>query len=409
MNVLVTTEARFDRTPDGACWTQTVFDRSFWSRYLDVFDGVRVLARVRHVPQPPSGWRRVDGERIIIVPVPYYHGALQYLARRHRVVAAVRTAAAKADAVVLRVPAVFAPMLHSQLIGERRPYAVEVVGDPEQIFAPGAIAHPLRPVVRRLLARQQRIQCLGAAAAGYVTRGVLQRIYPPAATALSTNYSSIELDPAAFASEPRTTSGASGAPRIVAVGSLEQLYKGPDVLIEAVSRLLARGVDVCMVWLGDGALRRMLEHKVSALRLERRIRFAGELLPGGPVRDELDRADLFVMTSRSEGLPRAMIEAMARALPCIGTHVGGIPELLTPEDMVAPGDPAALAEAIARVLGDPARMARMSARNLERAAEYRADVLRARRIALYLYLRERTAAWAQAKSVIAAEPVTLTS
>jgi glycosyltransferase involved in cell wall biosynthesis len=311
--------------------------------------------------------------------------------------------------VILRVPAVLAPILHAQLTGERRPYAVEVVGDPDQIFAPGALSHPLRPLLRRLLARQQRAQCLGAVAAGYVTRGVLQRIYPPSATALSTNYSSIELDPAAFAGAPRQGPKSPGTRRIVAVGSLEQLYKGPDVLIAAVSRLLARGMDARMVWLGDGALRSMLEQKVSALGLADRIRFAGELLPGDPVRQEIDRADLFVMASRSEGLPRALIEAMSRAVPCVGTHVGGIPELLAPDDMVAPGDSAALAETIARVLSDPARMARMSARNLETAAEYRADLLRARRIVLYRHLRERTAAWAQARSAIVGEPATLTT
>jgi glycosyltransferase involved in cell wall biosynthesis len=111
------------------------------------------------------------------------------------------------------------------------------------------------------------------------------------------------------------------------------------------------------------------------------------------VRAALDHADLFVLPSRTEGLPRAMIEAMARALPCIGSTVGGIPELLPPEDLVPPGDAAALARKIREVVCDPDRMARMSARNLEQARQYREDALSGRRIAFYQRVREVTEAW----------------
>ena len=88
-----------------------------------------------------------------------------------------------------------------------------------------------------------------------------------------------------------------------------------------------------------------------------------------------------------------MIEAMARALPCIGSAVGGIPELLPLEDLVPPGDAAALARKIREVVGDPGRMARMSARNLEKAKEYGEETLRTRRLEFYLQVKEHTRAW----------------
>jgi glycosyltransferase involved in cell wall biosynthesis len=122
------------------------------------------------------------------------------------------------------------------------------------------------------------------------------------------------------------------------------------------------------------------------------VRFHGQLPAGQAVWEVLDRADLFVLPSRQEGLPRAMIEAMARGLPCIGSTVGGFPELLPPEAMVPPGDATALARKIGDLLASPQHMAALAASNLQRAHNYRADQLRERRIAFYRSVREQTAA-----------------
>jgi len=105
---------------------------------------------------------------------------------------------------------------------------------------------------------------------------------------------------------------------------------------------------------------------------------------------------MFVLPSRVEGLPRAMIEAMARALPCIGSSVGGIPELLAPEDIVPPGDIKALADKIREVLSTPGRLEKMSARNLEHARQYSEDALRINRNRLYRHLKEITTNWLNA-------------
>jgi glycosyltransferase involved in cell wall biosynthesis len=88
-----------------------------------------------------------------------------------------------------------------------------------------------------------------------------------------------------------------------------------------------------------------------------------------------------------------MIEAMARALPCIGSSVGGIPELLPPEDIVPPGDLSALASKITQVLQQPVRMQQMSARNVIKAGEYRDEVLSDRRREFYQFLKVRMQAW----------------
>jgi len=180
------------------------------------------------------------------------------------------------------------------------------------------------------------------------------------------------------------------------VGSLAQMYKAPDVLIDAVGICARERIDLRLTLVGDGVHRSELERRVRNTGLDARVRFKGQIAAGAPVRVELDAADLFVLPSRQEGLPRALIEAMARGLPCIGSAVGGIPELLAADDMVPPGDAVALARRIGDVLRDPQRMAVMSARNLEKAREHRAETLAPKRLAFYAHLKLRTQQWLDA-------------
>jgi glycosyltransferase involved in cell wall biosynthesis len=140
-----------------------------------------------------------------------------------------------------------------------------------------------------------------------------------------------------------------------------------------------------------------LEARARQLGIADRVVFRGWVTGGAAVRAELDAADLFVLPSRQEGMPRAMIEAMARALPCIGSTVGGIPELLPPEDLVPPGDALALARAIRAMTSDPERMARASARNLERARSFAESRLRTQRLAFFRHVREQTETWLAAQ------------
>ncbi|MDQ6832899.1 MAG: glycosyltransferase family 4 protein, partial [Chloroflexota bacterium] len=398
-NLVISIEHRFDRTPDGAVWTQTMFARPFWSRYLTVFDTVRVIARLRAVASVPETWQRADGEGVSFAALPFYLGPWQYLRQRRRLTEAAVAAVGPEDAVIFRVPSAIAGQIEPILRRGGHPYGVEALGDPYDVFAPGAVRHPLRPFFRWWFPKQMRRLCAVAAATGYVTEYALQHRYPPAPGSFTTYYSDVELSEGTFVAAPRTPRR-DGMFTLITVGSLAQMYKAPDVQIDAVAQLVKEGLDVRLVFVGDGKHRSELEARAAARGMtEQQVVFRGQLTAGAAVRAALDAADVFCMPSRTEGMPRAMIEAMARGLPCIGSTMGGIPELLPPEDMVPPGDVAALAGAIRAVVTNPERMARMSARNLAYAQEYREDALRARRTAFYRALRERTEAWAERDGV----------
>lgn len=393
MKVIVALEHRFSRTPDGAIWTLSPFFFTFWQRYLDVFEQVCVVARLRDVPAVSAQWRQANGEGVTFTPIPYYVGPWQYLLKAQQVKQVIRQAVQPQDAVILRVSSQIADCLAPQLRQIGQPYALEVVADPYDAFAPGSIKHILRPIFRWWFPRRLRQQCQRASATAYVTEFALQQRYPPAPETWTTHYSSVELPESAFVSHPRPQSAVLPMPKLIMVGTLAQLYKAPDVLIQAIAQCNQKGMNLKLTIVGDGQHQPELETLALRLGLRDRIEFRGRLPAGEAVQHELDQADLFVLPSYQEGLPRAMIEAMARGLPCIGSTVGGIPELLPADEMVPPGDATALAEKIQAVLSHPQRMAQMSARNLRQAQAYSNTQLRLRRTEFYQTVRRITTEW----------------
>jgi glycosyltransferase involved in cell wall biosynthesis len=235
-------------------------------------------------------------------------------------------------------------------------------------------------------------QCVEACAVAYVTEKHLQKRYPAAPAAFVTHYSSVELPKPAFVAAPRVITEPLHSANLIQVGTQSQLYKGQDVLLSALKIVLNRGFDIRLTLVGDGRYRGELEARAMNQGTSQQVRFLGQLPAGEAVRCELDAASLFIMPSRTEGLPRAMIEAMARALPCIGSNVGGIPELLPSSDMVQPGDVEGLADKIEEVLSSAQRLTEMSDRNLRRAQEFSDEALRKRRIEFYRQVKMRTVA-----------------
>ena len=126
------------------------------------------------------------------------------------------------------------------------------------------------------------------------------------------------------------------------------------------------------------------------LGLGESVRFLGAVPPGPPVEQFLDGIDLFVLVSHTEGLPRALVEAMARGCPAIGSHVGGIPELLEPEDLVRPGDFEQLAAKIMEVLREPGRLCSMAGRNHSKAHYFSPEQLQATRREFFEEVRRRS-------------------
>jgi glycosyltransferase involved in cell wall biosynthesis len=164
--------------------------------------------------------------------------------------------------------------------------------------------------------------------------------------------------------------------------------KGADVFLAALARL--GRADVGAVVLGEGRLRAPLEAEARALGLGGRVRWLG-LVPGA---GRLAAAfDLFVLSSRTEGTPIALFEAMAAGTPIVATRVGGVPDVLRDGQdalLVPPEDPGALAAAMATALDKPGdTAARVEAAGTRLAEHYAIGPWLERHRALYHSLLAR--------------------
>lgn len=357
---------------------------------MDVFDSVGLIVRAKRVWEPPAGHFCISSDRVVPIPQPYYEGPWQFALRYASLRASVSRSLDPRAAVILRAPHALSDVVFDNLaVG--RPFGVEVVGDPGTVFAPGSVRSVLGPVLQRLIPAKLRLICRRAAAVSYVTRGDLQDRYPAGPGTFVTHYSSVEMPPQAFAVRPMALRGPPFL--LFHAGSMGNLYKSQDLLIRALRILLDAGMDVRLRLAGDGQCRPEFETLAARLGVAGRTEFLGQLPGPEAVRREIDAADLFVLPSRSEGLPRALIEAMGRGVPCIGSDVGGIKELLPVEDRVRPLEGRTLAARISEVLESPVRRLAMGERNLGAAREYADERLRARRRELYLAVKEATERW----------------
>ena len=159
------------------------------------------------------------------------------------------------------------------------------------------------------------------------------------------------------------------APVIGTVGNFTA-KKDHATLLRATARVVAEIPAVRLVLVGSGPLQDELSRLVTTLGLDAHVAFVGSR---GDVPELLPAFDVFALSSRFEGLPIALLEAMATGLPCVATTVGGIPEVVTNGHdglLVGPADAVALADALIALLGDPARRDALGRNASRRAGDF---------------------------------------
>jgi glycosyltransferase involved in cell wall biosynthesis len=163
--------------------------------------------------------------------------------------------------------------------------------------------------------------------------------------------------------------------------------KGLDLFLDALTRVTVLPLSAAII--GDGPERKRLMRRAEAAGLGPRLRWLGTVSEAG----RLFRAfDAFVLSSRTEGTPVVLFEAMAAGVPIVATAVGGVPDVLSDREalLVAPENPAALAAALENLVKDPdsARVRAEAARS-RLTQDFAAEPWAERHIAIYQMLNSR--------------------
>lgn len=172
------------------------------------------------------------------------------------------------------------------------------------------------------------------------------------------------------------------AVRILAIGRLSH-EKGFDRLVEATRILNAGGMNLLVTIAGEGPCRVELERQIAASGLDGRVRLAGYV---ADVDKLYQGSDLFVLCSRTEGLPLVLLESMSRGLPVVATPVGEVAVVLGHGQfgcLLDDADPQTLADAIWRIAGSPDSADMASRASLHVRAEYSVEKMAARYCRVY--------------------------
>lgn len=371
-------------------WCRTaVHGYDFWKRYLNVFDEVNVVARVQILDSiDKSIYTRADGMGVSFTELPFIRGSIGYIKNYLNLKRLMKTLITNEECGIFRLPSLPTFMLLDEFKKTKRPYAIEVVVDPQDAYKSNFIAE-------KFLTYRLTKECKIANGVSYVTKSFLEKKYPSKSIIegeteqyFDSYYSSIKLDDSFFGIPKNYHDIGSHPLRLIHVASaINSDVKGHSTLLKIVKMLKERGINVSLRCIGDGDRRMFYEKMARDLSIADDVHFLGLFSDKNDIKRELQESDLMVFPSRAEGLPRVLIEAMAVGLPCLSTPVNGIPELLDDNCLFEPDDVKGFADRITFLINNPMEMQKLSGVNIDHAKDYRDVILQKRRDVFYKKLK----------------------
>ena len=361
----------------------------FYQRYLRVFEELRLTTRC--VYEEILGEARVllDDSRIEYIPLPFFSGPSQYTRVYCRLGRALRHITDGCDAAILRLPSTVAQRVADKVMKAGIPYGTEIVFDAKDAMTAATNNWMERFLWQKIHGQMVKI-CAHANGVACVTSKYLQTHYTSKLKdAFFSHYSSLAL-PMSFYTSERLYPGTKKMFVMSHVCTQVQYNgrKGHNVIIAAMKILKERNVNVRVEFAGPdyhNGIKRLSDF-AKKLNVSDRVRFIGGV-NRKQLSTYLEASDLYVMPTGGEGLPRVIIEAMAKGLPCITTPVSGNPELISNHFLVEYTDIHTLASRIEELVTNRNIYEAASKENFDRSLQYEASVLEKRRDAFYLKLK----------------------
>jgi glycosyltransferase involved in cell wall biosynthesis len=330
---------------DGPIYQDTLSDRYYGLHYNDqlveryryLADSVSFLMRVNPIdPSETGGYGRIDAADFQVIKIPNFKSIRSFFINRSAAKSIIRDAVARHDVIVVRLPSSAGVIAYNEAIRQKKPILVEVVACVFDAlwnydWRGKLLAHYKYFNYRRLMRN--------VPFALYVTEHFLQSRYPT--NGKSESCSDVDLIPRREENlQSRLDKIRHYKPNqplvLGTIAALDVPYKGQVDVIKALGILKKRGMLFKYRLVGQGNPTALLK-VVKQNDVEDIVQIVGAL-PHAEIFSFLKDIDVYIHPSKLEGLPRAMIEAMSLACPCLGSNVGGIPELIESKCTFNPGD-----------------------------------------------------------------------
>jgi len=366
---------KFYRGEDGNYYSNGQFPYRIWQRYLEVFDELVVAVRVRPA-LPGEKIEKLDlssGPRVRFVEIPSISGLVAMFAARAEAKRLLTDALKDCDALITRGSAI--GRLASQIAMQLKiPWAIEVVSSTfDSLWNYGSWQGKVYAPVADYLSRQL---IKNAPYALYVTREFLQRRYPCQGKAVGCSDVQINCSAEEVLFKRKIVITNSRRPfKIGLIGSLASKYKGIETAMQALRIIRQEQLEPVELHILGGGDSGQWKRLAEKLGVADQTVFCGTLPSGDAVNSWLDQIDLYIQPSYAEGLPRALLEAMNRGCPALGSSAGGIPELLEAGCIHRPGDSKGLALLINKAMESKVWQLEQAERNFVEATCYDQGIL----------------------------------
>lgn len=387
MKALVLYELHFYRDVNGEYWSKRLVDYTFLDRYISVFEEISICARVAHIDQAEKSMMKVSGPRVSFVELPDTQGMSETLKKLPEIKKIFRKALMESDVLITRAPTMLTMLLYKEIKKSKILYSVDVALSGLNLIQKSGFVWDQ---ANQWIDRRLKKICMEANGVSYVTEYVLQQKYPcrsmkepDNANYFTSSFSTIEMNDQHYYKQNWNKDKVPEKFILVHTGFMDDERKCQDVVLKAVSKVIEQGYNVEIRFIGDGLLRQKYEQMAKELGIRDCCQFCGLISEKEALLNELRKCHLFVFPTKAEGLPRAVLEAMAQGLPCISSPVDGVPELLESEYLVDWWDADGFAKKICELLSDWGRMVDQSEANYHKSLNYHNDILKVKRHDFY--------------------------
>lgn len=382
MKLLFVHDTYYSRSPDGKVHAYGAFPYSLWKeRFLPHFDSITVIGREKEFTSEAENLDLSSGPEVEHSLLPNINTPFKRLFGSGEVRREIENHVKAHDAVVIRGPVEFGMIAAKAARKQAIPYAVEMSGCAyDHSWYHGSLIGKLYAPVKY---RRARKMVAKADAVIYVTKEFLQERYP--ATGFTEYASNVDIEkPETVVLDQRLKkiNGQSGPLVFGMIGNFGNRLKGLDVALKALSRAKKDLPEFELHLLGQGDPVQW-EQEIHNAGLQGKVKFCGTRPGGEPVLNWLDELDIYLHPSRHEGLPRSLIEAMSRGLPCLASDTGGIPELLDQDCIHHKGDVDAMARHLKSHIPNRQWQIFQARKNFQMAGQYTRNVVKPRREAFW--------------------------